>query len=88
MQQGLPCISTNEGGIPNIIDQEKTGFVIEKKNPQQIADKINYLINHQEVCKQMGENGYKKYQKEFTLNTFENRLKDILIKCCDKTLKP
>ena len=88
MQQGLPCISTNEGGIPNIIDQGKTGFVIEKNDPQQIADKINYLINHQEVCKQMGENGYKKYQKEFTLNTFENRLKDILIKCCDKTLKP
>ena len=33
MQQGLPCISTNEGGIASIIDDGKTGFLVEKQNP-------------------------------------------------------
>lgn len=79
MQQGLPCISTNEGGIPNIIDQGKTGFIIEKNKPSQLADKICYLINNPEVCKLMGENSYKKYKKKFMLNTFENKLKEILL---------
>lgn len=29
MEQGLPCISTNEGGIPGIIEEGKTGFIVE-----------------------------------------------------------
>lgn len=80
MQQSLPCISTYEGGIPNIIEQGKTGFIIEKMNPSQLAEKIGYLIKHPDICKQMGKNGYKKYKEEFTLNLFEKKLKEILLK--------
>lgn len=83
MEYALPCISTNEGGIPDIIDQEKTGFIVEKKNASQLANKISYLIKHAELRKQMGENGYQKFLKEFTLTTFEKNLKDILVKCCN-----
>ena len=85
MQQKLPCISTNEGGIPDIIDEGKTGFIVEKRNVKQLAEKISYLINHPEQCKEMGENGYKKYQEKFTLSVFENRMKEILTECCKKT---
>ena len=41
-----PCISTNEGGIPGIIEEGKTGFIVEKHSPQQLAEKIEYLIDH------------------------------------------
>ena len=82
MQQGLPCISTNEGGIPDIIDEGKTGFIVEKRNARQLADRIRYLIEHPESCKEMGENGYKKYRSQFTLQMFEERMKGILKKCC------
>mgnify|MGYP000662395086 CR=1 FL=1 len=46
MEQSLPCISTNEGGIPGIIEEGKTGFIVEKHSPQQLAEKIEYLIDH------------------------------------------
>lgn len=85
MQYALPCISTNEGGISDIIDQEKTGFIIEKKNVLQLADRISYLIKHPQKRKQMGENGYHKFLKEFTITSFEKNLKEILIKCCNTT---
>ena len=81
MQHGLPCISTTEGGIPNIIDNGKTGFIVEKHNATQLADKIAWLISHPKQSKEMGENGYRKYQKEFTLSVFENRMKEILMEC-------
>ena len=84
MQQGLPCISTDEGGIPDIIDEGKTGFIVEKKDARQLADRIRYLIEHPESCKKMGENGYRKYRSQFTLRTFENRMKEILAECCGK----
>lgn len=84
MQQKLPCISTDEGGIPDIIDDGKTGFIVEKKNVEQLADKISYLIGHPDLCREMGENGYKKFQNKYTLSIFEDRMKNILTECCNE----
>ena len=78
MEQSLPCISTNEGGIPGIIEEGKTGFIVEKHSPQQLAEKIEYLIDHPMICAEMGKAGKEKFQREFTLEKFENRMKDIL----------
>lgn len=82
MQHKLPCISTIEGGIPNIIDDGKTGFVVLKKDPDVLANKIKYLLDHPEERRIMGENGYKKYEQQFTLSHFENNI----IRCLTKEL--
>lgn len=81
MQYHLPCISTNEGGIPEIIEDGQTGFIIEKRNPQALADKIVYYLTHPEQCKIMGDAGYERYLQQFTLEKFEHRMKEILTKC-------
>lgn len=78
MEQGLTCISTREGGISAIIEEEKTGYVIDKQQPLALAEKIDYLIDHPELCQAMGEAGKKKFKEEFTLKRFENRMKEIL----------
>lgn len=78
MQHHLPCISTTEGGIPGIIDEGETGFLIEKHDFHALADKIEYLCLHPEECKRMGEKGYQKFQREFTLSKFEERMVEIL----------
>jgi glycosyltransferase involved in cell wall biosynthesis len=81
MQYHLPCISTNEGGIPGIIEEGETGFIVEKRNPQALADRIVYCLDHPEQCKLMGDAGYKKYLQQFTLEKFEHRMKEILTRC-------
>lgn len=78
MGQGLACISTREGGISAIIEEGKTGYVIDKQQPVVLADKIAYLIDHPALCQAMGEAGRKKFKEEFTLERFENRMKEIL----------
>lgn len=78
MQQGIPCISTNEGGIPDIIENEETGYIVSKHNPQELAEKITLLIKNPELCKQIGEAGKKKFEKEFTIEQFEKRFVGIL----------
>ena len=78
MEYGLPCISTNEGGITDIIEDSKTGYIVEKQNPQILAQQIEYLLDHPELRKQMGQAGKNKFQKEFTLEKFEERMKTIL----------
>lgn len=84
MKYGIPCISTDEGGIPDIIDDGETGFIVEKKNVEQLSDKISYLIGHPDLCKEMGGNGYKKFQTKYTLSIFEDRMKNILMECCNE----
>lgn len=78
MQHHLPCISTVEGGIPGVVDEGETGFLIEKHDFHAFADKIEYLCLHPEECKRMGEKGYQKFQREFTLRRFEERMVEIL----------
>ncbi|MDY3789814.1 glycosyltransferase [Bacteroides fluxus] len=81
MEQGIVCISTNEGGIPAIIENGKTGYIVQKHSPEEIAEKIEYLIDHPEKRIAMGKAGKEKFLKEFTLDKFENRMKDILEDC-------
>lgn len=81
MQHHLPCISTTEGGIPGIIDDKETGFLIENHDFQTLADKPEYFIEHPEESKRMGENGYRKFHDKFTLKKFEESMVGILNNC-------
>ena len=81
MEKGIPCISTSEGGIPAIIENGKTGYIVDKHSPKAVAEKIEYLMEHPEQCAAMGKAGKEKFLKEFTLDKFENRIKDILTEC-------
>ena len=80
MQKGLPCISTNEGGISSIIDDGKTGFIVEKRNPVQFAEKIEVLLKDKKLRKYMGAAGKIKFEEEFTLSKFEEKMECILQK--------
>lgn len=79
MEQGIPCIGTTEGGISSIIENNKTGFIVNSHSPKEIAEKIEYLIDNPELCINMGKAGKEKFEKEFTIEKFENRMKDILL---------
>lgn len=84
MQHGVPCVSTAEGGIPSIIDDGKTGFLVERQNAKMLAEKMAWLMEHPEECKCMGMKGREKFEREFTLDVFERKLKSILEQCLEK----
>lgn len=78
MEYKLPVISTNEGGIPDIVKDGKNGLICEKQNPDSLADCIAKLLDDEELRIEMGNAGYEKFCREFTLQRFENRMLDIL----------
>lgn len=78
MMFGLPVISTNEGGIPDIVVDNETGFIVKKNNVEQLAEKIEFLLLNPKVAKQMGERGKTRFLNKFTLDKFETNLSDIL----------
>ncbi|MFB6341492.1 glycosyltransferase family 4 protein [Saccharicrinis sp. FJH62] len=78
MQSKLPIISTYEGGIPDIIDDGITGFLVPQKNVDLLAQKLELLINNESLRTEMGEAGLEKYKGSFTFDTFESSLSKIL----------
>lgn len=78
MQFSLPIVSTFEGGIPDIVEDGVTGFLVQQKDTQALADKLEILINNTELRCQMGTAGRAKYEKEFTSEQFEKKMLQIL----------
>ncbi|MCB0727027.1 MAG: glycosyltransferase family 4 protein [Ignavibacteriae bacterium] len=70
MSASLPVISVRETGvISEIVTENETGILINKKDPQKLAEAIDYLIENPEVRIEMGRKGREKFQKQFTLET-------------------
>jgi glycosyltransferase involved in cell wall biosynthesis len=80
MQSKLPIVSTNEGGIPNLVDDGKTGFLIKKHDINALAEKIELLITDKKLRLSMGLAGHDKYKKEYTLEKYNARLIEIFNK--------
>lgn len=78
MEYKLPVVTTNEGGIPDVVNDGENGFIVEKRNPLSLADCIAVLINDKCLREKMGEDGYRKFKEHFTLKHFEENLVEIL----------
>lgn len=74
MQCGLPVISTDEGAIPEIIDDGVTGFLVKQKNVEDLSEKMKLLIEDKELREKMGRSGQDKFEKCYTLKQFEKNL--------------
>ena len=60
-----PVIATNVGGIPELIIDNETGYLVEKDNANELYKKISILINDKSKAKKMGRNGKKFVTKNF-----------------------
>ena len=78
MMYELPVISTDEGGIADIIVNNKTGFVVKKEKVNALVEKILLLIKDKELRVSMGKNGRNRFEENFSDQKFEETLCNIL----------
>jgi glycosyltransferase involved in cell wall biosynthesis len=78
MKYNLPVVSTFEGGIPDVVEDNATGFLVQQKNQLALAVKLEVLIENYELRCKMGKAGKEKFEREFTLQKFEIKLTEIL----------
>jgi len=77
MQYELPIISTNFGGISEIIDDGVEGFLVNTKSPTEIAEKLEILLNNKELRIKMSKQAREKFLKKFTFSIYEQNLSNI-----------
>lgn len=78
MAFSLPIISTFEGGIPDVVKDGVTGFLINPGDINQLAFQIEKLIKDPKLRLEMGKAGNDRYIEKFTLERFEKRFVQIL----------
>jgi len=66
MAYGIPVISTNTGGIPELI-RDGGGIMVEEKNAKAIADAIERLILDKNFYRMLSLRGREKILKEFNI---------------------
>lgn len=66
MSYKLPCIGTNIDAMPEIIHNDKTGFVISPGDHKTLSKNILSLLNDQYLMKNMGQKGYQYLKSNFT----------------------
>jgi glycosyltransferase involved in cell wall biosynthesis len=62
----IPVIATNVGGIPEIIENQKTGILIPPENPEKMIDAINNLLNNDLLIDNITKNAFELINKNFT----------------------
>lgn len=80
MEYKLPVVSTNEGGIPGMLEDGVNGLICERKDANSLADALEKLIRDKELRVKLGEAGYRRFKDEFTLDCFEKNFTKCLQK--------
>jgi glycosyltransferase involved in cell wall biosynthesis len=66
MALGKPVIGTKVGGIPELIKDGQTGFLVEAKDSQGLAEKLRILLGNKEMAIAMGQKGREIAQANFS----------------------
>lgn len=63
----LPVVASQVGGIPEIIEDGATGILIPPRRPDLLAEKIQWVIEHPEEARRMGEAASTRIRSIFSL---------------------
>lgn len=87
MACGIPVISTHNSGIPELIEDKKSGLLVPCKNVKALAKAISYLINNPQTSAKMGYEGYCKIKAEYDRQAINKKLIIYLYAIQDKKSK-
>jgi glycosyltransferase involved in cell wall biosynthesis len=74
MATGLPVISTRIGGIPEMVIDNETGFLVRPDDPLALAGAIEKAINDRSLGQKLGQVGHGRAQ---TLFSIEKNVRDL-----------
>lgn len=64
-----PVVATEGGGTSELVVDGETGFLVPRQQPDVLAAKIEYLLDHPDIARQMGEAGEARLRRKFSTET-------------------
>jgi glycosyltransferase involved in cell wall biosynthesis len=89
MNAALPVVSTDVGGIKEILEEGKTGFLVPPKDPDALAEKVLLLLNEKELLQNMSvaaKEASRKFDVSSNVRKFETIYEELVTKGARKSL--
>lgn len=77
MLSGMPVIGTRHGGIPELIEDGVSGFLVDERDPDAIADRISALVANPASWPEMGRAGRRRIEADYDMNKVNDQLVSI-----------
>ncbi len=77
MQFALPVVATTWRGIPSVVKNGESGFLVKPRNVDELVDKLKILILDSSLRQKMGEAGRNHFLDNFTLVKFQKNMEEI-----------
>lgn len=76
---GIPVVATSVGDIPEIISDRTTGCLVPPKDPEGLANAINFMLSNYDAAMEMGQNGKKLVREKFSAKQMANETEKVYL---------
>lgn len=77
MAAGLPVVASNADGLREVVKDGETGLSFESGNPNDLAEKLLFLLNKPDVRNYMGMAGRVRVQENFSIEQYGQRIERL-----------
>ncbi|WP_213814362.1 glycosyltransferase [Glaciihabitans sp. dw_435] len=74
---GLPIVTTDTGGMRDVVLDRETGFIVEEKSPEQIADRLAQLSEDRQLGLRLGAAGVRRVTTNFSWPSIASRYAEL-----------
>ncbi|MDE1975324.1 MAG: glycosyltransferase family 4 protein [Patescibacteria group bacterium] len=73
----LPVVATTVGGIPELIDDMRSGILVQPKKPSELAHAVSFMIEHPEERRRYGAALKERVTHDFSLNNMVTEVEKV-----------
>ncbi|HWB40203.1 MAG TPA: glycosyltransferase [Gemmatimonadales bacterium] len=78
MASGMPVVATRHAGIPELVEDDVSGFLVPERDPAALADALQRLAGAPGRWAAMGRAGRAKVEREYDIHSLNDRLAGLL----------
>jgi glycosyltransferase involved in cell wall biosynthesis len=82
MAAGLPVVATRAGGLPYMIESGTTGYITDPLDPDSLAERILYLLDHPDERRRLGANASRVTRERLSSQKIVQELINIYRQVC------
>ncbi|MCI0416245.1 glycosyltransferase [bacterium] len=84
MSMKLPVVATCVGGVPEVVVDGKTGFLVPPRNPETLAEKVSFLLSNDQLRHQFGLAGRALVEEHFSMQRMTQQLEELYLRVLEK----
>ncbi len=77
MAMGLPVVSTLHSGIPELVEDGVSGFLVPERDVDRLAEKLGFLTEHPHLWPEFGRKGRAYVERNYNIDILNDRLVEI-----------